>query len=200
MRDTAQQPSKARRRRGATLDAALLQAAWDELTAVGYAALTMENVAARAKTSKMVLYRRWSNRPELMLAALRHHAKTSSFEVPDTGSLRGDVLALLRDRSQRYSELAGLISFLFADYYRETGLPPSALRERIRGGSGTMELLLRRAVERGEISAEPLSSRIARLPMDLVLHDLMLTQGPLPDASLVEIVDEIFLPLLARGR
>jgi AcrR family transcriptional regulator len=198
MKETEQQPSKARRRRGATLEAVLLQAAWDELTAVGYATLTMEGVAARAKTSKMVLYRRWPNRPELMLAALRHRAKTSSAKVPDTGSLRGDVLALLRDRSERYSELAGLISILFTDYYRETGLPPSVLRERIRGGSGTMELLLRRAVERGEISAEVLSSRIARLPTDLVRHDLIMTQGPLPDASLVEIVDEIFLPLL-RG-
>lgn len=198
MHDTAQQPGKARRRRGATLDAALLQAAWDEFTVVGYAALTMEGVAARAKTSKMVLYRRWHNRPELVLAALRHHAKTSSAEVPDTGNLRADVLALLRDRSERYRELAGLISFLYGDYYRETGLPPSVLRERIRGGSGTMEVLLRRAVERGEISAEILDSRISRLPMDLLRHDLILAQGPLPDASLVEIVDEIFLPLL-RG-
>jgi len=51
------------RRRGAELEAALLDAAWDELQAVGYAGLTMEAVADRAGTSRAVLYRRWPNGP-----------------------------------------------------------------------------------------------------------------------------------------
>ena len=61
------------RRRGSKLEAALLQAAWDELTEAGYTAFTMEGVAARAKTSRAVLYRRWPNRPELVVAALHEH-------------------------------------------------------------------------------------------------------------------------------
>ena len=63
-------PGPPTRRRGSTLEAALLQAAWDELTEAGYAAFTMEGVAARAKTSRAVLYRRWPNRPQLVVAAL----------------------------------------------------------------------------------------------------------------------------------
>jgi len=57
------------RRRGDHLEHALLAATWEELLAVGYANLTMDGVAARAHTSKPVLYRRWPTRPELVLAA-----------------------------------------------------------------------------------------------------------------------------------
>jgi AcrR family transcriptional regulator len=197
MEETTRQSDKHGRRRGASLEAAILEAAWEELVAVGYPALTMEAVATRAHASKPVLYRRWSNRPELVLAAVRHHAKIASTEVPDTGSLRGDVLALLREVSERSAELAGLISFLIVEYYHATGLPPAVLRERMMpGGSGRMDVILRRAVERGEISEERLNSRIAQLPIDLLRHDLIMTQAPISDAGIVEIVDEVFLPLL----
>src|SRR6201992_1835695 len=89
------------RRRGAALEDALLDAAWDELQAAGYQAMTMEAVADRAGTSRAVLYRRWPKRAELVLAALRRHRPISSGEVPATGSLRGDVLTLLPQLSDR---------------------------------------------------------------------------------------------------
>ena len=197
MTRTLQQPGKARRRRGATLEAALLKAAWDELMAVGYASLTMEGVAARAHANKTVIYRRWPTRGELVMAALRHHK--TLIEVPDTGSLRGDVLALLRALSERNVELAGVIGVLQAEYYRETGLTPAALRERIPGGkSEIMKLLLRRAIDRGEIDAGRITPRIARLPIDLVHHEMTMTLAPMTEAALVEIVDTIFVPLLRR--
>ena len=60
-----------RRRRGVELEGAILRAAWDELTAVGYARLSMEGVADRAQTGKQVLYRRWPNRAELGRASCR---------------------------------------------------------------------------------------------------------------------------------
>ena len=197
MTQTPQPPGKAGRRRGATLEAALLEAAWDELMAVGYASLTMEGVAARANANKTVIYRRWPTRSELVMAALRHHK--TSIEIPDTGSLRGDVLALLRALSERNVELAGVIGVLQAEYYQETGLTPAALRERIPGGkSEIMEQSLRRAIDRGEIDPGRITPRIARLPIDLVHHEMTMTLAPMTEAALVEIVDTIFLPLLRR--
>src|ERR671929_129186 len=91
--------------RGEALEAAILEAAWEELDAVGYASLTMEGVAARAGTSKAVVYRRWSNRAELVLAAMRRRGPLLPDRVADTGGLRGDVLALLRWMSQRVEEI-----------------------------------------------------------------------------------------------
>jgi AcrR family transcriptional regulator len=185
------------RRRGSRLETALLQAAWDELTEVGYAALTMERVAARAKTSRAVLYRRWPSRPELVIAALQQHTAVAPLEVPDTGTLRGDVLAVLRHMSERVGEVAGVISFLVAGSFAETGLPPAALRERaVAGSPQTMQLVIERGIARGEVDPGRLSPRIASLPVDLVRHDLIMTQAPVPDATLVEIVDKIFVPLV----
>ena len=185
------------RRRGSTLEAAILEAAWDELAEVGYASLTMEGVAARARTSRAVLYRRWPNRPELVVAALRHRTDFTSPEAFDTGTLRGDVLALLRHMSTRVGEIAGALSFLITASFEEAGLTPAGLRERaVAGEPGTMQAILDRAAARGEIDPGRLSPRIASLPVDLVRHDLIMTLAPIPDSALIEIVDKIFLPLV----
>ena len=194
-------PPPARRRRGAALEAALLEAAWQELCAAGYPGFTLDGVAARAKTSRPVLARRWSNRAELVVAALRHHAALAATDVPDTGTLRGDVLAVLGQLSASVSEVAGVLSFLLADYFDATGLSPADLRERILVGTPSrMTAIIQRAVDRGEIDPGRLSPRIASLPVDLVRHDLIMSRAPVPEETLVEIVDRIFLPLVLAGQ
>ncbi len=189
------------RRRGAKLESALLEAAWQELCAVGYPGFTLDGVAARAGTSRPVLARRWSNRTELVVAALRHHAALAATDIPDTGTLRGDVLAVLGQLSASASEMAGVLSFVLADYFDATGFSPSDLRERILAGTPSrMAAIIQRAVDRGEIDPGRLSPRIASLPVDLVRHDLIMSRAPVTEDTLVEIVDHVFLPLVQAGR
>jgi AcrR family transcriptional regulator len=194
-------PAPPTRRRGAHLESALLEAAWVELTTVGYGAFTVEGVAVRAKTSRAVLYRRWPNRRELAAATIWRHTRRAAADIPDTGTLRGDVLALLRHFSAVGGEVAGVASFLLAEYFDETGLSAAALRERALAGEPTaMEIVLDRALARGEIGPDRVSPRLASLPVDLVRHDLIMNRAPAPDKTLVEIVDRIFLPLVLIDR
>ncbi|MGW7531522.1 TetR/AcrR family transcriptional regulator [Amycolatopsis sp. NPDC054798] len=186
------------RRRGAALENAITDAAWEVLVEQGYRGFTYEAVAARAGTSKPVLYRRWPQREDLLVATLARHWRP--LEVPDTGSLRQDALALLRAINAERARTVILLRIQLADYFRETGTSFSDLRNRLRPGDQTppFATLVERAVDRGEITEVPRSERVVNLPFDLVRHDMLMTMGAVPDAAIVEIVDEVWLPLLGR--
>lgn len=185
------------RRRGEELETALLDAAWTELQTVGYPALTFDGVAARAATSKPVLYRRWPTKVDLVLAALQHGGLFRRRELVDTGSLRGDVLRALRDFNASRSGFMAAISVYMASINQETGMSPGDLRDRLLGGRSTIgRVMLERAAERGEIPRQDWPDGIASLPSDLVRHDLMMSLRTLPDRRIVEIVDDIWLPLV----
>ena len=184
------------RRRGAALEEALLDAAWDELQVAGYQAMTMEAVADRAGTSRAVLYRRWPKRAELVVAALRRHRPISSGEVPDTGSLRGDVLTLLTQMSDRLAATGPETVYgLLGDYLGDAELFERLRLDVLQTGTGVMPGILKRAAERGE--ARPgVTARVATVPTDLFRNELYLRRAP-PDATVIaQIVDDVFLPLV----
>lgn len=184
------------RRRGDALEADILRAVWEELSEVGYVRLTMEGVAARAKTSKTVIYRRWPNRAELVLAAMRARGPVLSGEVPNTGTLRGDVLALLQRVAQRSQEMGmETIHGLIAEVFGNNAIP-SFFFQGGQVGREAMHIILQRAAERGEVSLDKITSRITSLPVDLMRHELFTTHEPLSETTIVEIVDDIFLPLV----
>ncbi|MEO3753257.1 TetR/AcrR family transcriptional regulator [Streptomyces sp. B6B3] len=189
---------KGPRRRGQALDAAILEATIAELTEVGYWKLTMERVAARAHTGKASLYKRWPNRAELVVAALRHRGGPPLAAPADTGSLRGDVLALLRHG-------ATLLNGLFGEAAR--GLmaesltnPEDTANLRARmfvGRDRLMREILERAAARGEISAAAISSRVVGFAPKLVDHHFLVYGAPIPEEVLTGIVDDLLLPLLS---
>lgn len=180
----------ARRRRGAALEAAILEAAWDELAVVGYQRLTMEGVAARAGTGKQVLYRRWRNRAELVVAAVRHNVGSISEKPLDTGSLRGDLLALLERVTQRQRDVGS--ETLHGFMAEAATLPPEFLTIMDQ----TLTTILQRADDRGECILANLSPRVISLPATLVRYEMLLTNEPIADSTLTGIVDDVFLPLV----
>jgi AcrR family transcriptional regulator len=184
------------RRRGEALEHALLDAAWAELQAAGYAGLTMEAVADRAGTSRAVLYRRWRNRPELVLAVIRRHRPLLSGEIPDTGSLRDDVLALLRRMSARLAEIGPETVYgLLGDYLSDADMFARSRDQLLTISTEVMETILKRAAGRGEARAG-VENRIATLPTALFRNELFLARTPPSEGTLVEIVDDVFLPLV----
>ena len=184
------------RRRGEALEHALLDAAWAELQTAGYAGLTMEAVADRAGTSRAVLYRRWRNRPELVLAVIRRHRPMLSGEIPDTGSLRDDVLALLRRMSARLAEIGPETVYgLLGDYLSDADMFARSRDQLLTISTEVMETILKRAAGRGEARAG-VENRIATLPTALFRNELFLARIPPSEGTLVEIVDDVFLPLV----
>ncbi|MFD5654036.1 TetR/AcrR family transcriptional regulator [Streptomyces sp. NPDC127039] len=187
----------AERRRGAELESALLDAAWEELVDVGYVDFTLDGVASRAGTSRPVIHRRWSDKRQLMIAALAHTVDRHPVSVPDTGSLRGDVLALLRDANATRAHFVTAVGIQLAAYYRETGTTPAELREHIHAGRRpVVEVVFDRAADRGEIDPGRVTARMKSLPFDLLRHELLTTSASVADATLEEIVDTLFLPLV----
>ncbi len=185
------------RRRGEELESAILQAAWAELNERGYSGMTYEGVAERAHTSKPVLYRRWPTKETLMLAAIGYRGIARPMTPPDTGSLRGDAIALLQGFNSRADGIAGMFSSLLSSYFAETGVSPAELRAAIFGDGLTgMQKIVNRAVERGELPPQGLPPRVVSLPSDLARHELLMTLKPVPDATISEIVDTIFMPLV----
>ncbi|MBS2534018.1 TetR/AcrR family transcriptional regulator [Catenulispora sp. NF23] len=185
------------RRHGAALEQALLDAAWDELLSGGYARFTMDAVVKRAGTSPPVLYRRWSDRDALVRATLVHVLRKNVLKVPDTGSLREDVLAILRDINTNRVQLMTVMSVYLASYHLETGTSPAELLDPAdTDRKQAVDAIYDRAVERGEAGAERLTDRIKALPFDLLRHEILTTYAPASEQVLEEIVDTMFLPLV----
>jgi len=186
-----------RRRRGAELEHALLTAAWQELAEVGFAKLTMESVADRAQTGIAVLYRRWTNKNDLVLAAIRHYGDTHPIVIPDTGNLREDMLALIENFNAGRKELATLVGATFAGLHDSVGLTPDDVRRIVLGDRPRRsDEVFRRAHDRGEIDLARIPRDVLDLPFQLVRHDILMTLQPISSERIRSIVDDIFWPLV----
>jgi AcrR family transcriptional regulator len=188
------------RRRGERLEHAILDAAWDLLTQVGYARLTMEAVAAEAGTSRPVIHRRWTTRAQLALAAMDHAAPAET-RTPDTGSLRTDLLILMENVVGRVKSVHGEV---LAGMAAETARDPEAvhaLRDRLTATAEGRHVaaIIQRAAERDEIPHIQVPARLARLPLDLIRNEVILYGQPPDKGAIAEIVDAIILPAIRHA-
>lgn len=186
--------SPGRRRRGDELTAAIFQAVRGELSENGYAAVTMETIAKRSGTGKAALYRRWPSRTELIIDTMQATMPGMS-ELPDTGSLRGDILAMLE---AVVSGLHGTSGDALRGLRAEAILDPSLSRQisDYTGdfASSRLRRLVERAAERGELPA----SEVGRLRLEAgpaIIRDHFLFRD-LRDLSIAALVDEVIMPLV----
>jgi AcrR family transcriptional regulator len=187
------------RRRGEALNAAIYQATLDELAEVGYSRLTMERVAERARASKASLYRRWPTRIELVMDSV-YTMLPDVLSVADTGSLRGDVLSALRRMAAVLvgpagEAMRGMLSEALGDESRA-----ATFRESSQGaGRRVMRDIVQRAVERGEVAPEAVTPRRLEAGQALVRQYFLFQGAPIPDDYLVQVVDEVIVPLFTGG-
>ncbi|MET0135386.1 MAG: TetR/AcrR family transcriptional regulator [Kibdelosporangium sp.] len=186
---------KGPRRRGEVLEEAIMRAAVAELGEVGYAGVSMERIASRARTSKAALYRRWPDRAHLIVDAYLRFVLTE-IEIPDTGSLRADVISLLRQvAAMATSPVLQMLYGLLVDA-GQNGELRKAIKEQVAMiKPRLMADILARAEQRGEVRPN-LTERQQMLPMDLLRNELIRLDSHVTDEAIAEIVDEIFLPLV----
>lgn len=183
------------RRRGAALEAAILDAAWEQLAERGADEFTFDNIAARAHTSKPVLYRRWPDRTELFVAAMRRRRGRFAIERPHTGTLRGDVIDILRQLNGKQADVVMALA-KFGAYASWLGVSAHELYERTAmSDRPSIMMAVENARERGEVTAD-LPETLLRMPGELGRAAILRDMRPLSDHDIVAVVDELFLPLV----
>jgi len=186
------------RRHGDQLHEAIHRACLDELAEHGYDRLTMDRVAARARTGKATLYRRWPNKVELVISTLRH--VVPRFEPPpDVGDLREELLVLFRAMADELGGPTGAACRgLIVEVVRNPELGELLDRQVMDPLVPPTIEVFRRSVVRGELSPAALTPRVASVGSDLLLQHFLLHGTSAPEPVLVELVDQVVLPLL-RG-
>lgn len=189
-------PRKRGRKRDDALDQQILEAAIEVLARDGYEHMTMDAVASTARAGKGAIYRRWPSKAQLVVDAIAGTSATDMPEPPDTGSLRGDLHALIAGRPKKHDTrtlrvMAGLVAALplhpdLAAMAREQLVEPRRLRQRA---------VLERAVARGEIPPGRDLDSLSHVMPALVFHRQMVLGEPVDEAFLNHLIDHIVLPL-----
>ncbi|MEU5538033.1 TetR/AcrR family transcriptional regulator [Streptomyces sp. NPDC020362] len=195
---TAPDRTASPRRRGAVLERAILDAALEQLSTVGWRGLTMERVAAGAQTGKAALYRRWPSKEDLVADALQ--AGLPRLEgLPDLGSVREDLLVLCRRaRDAMYSRPGVALRSVIHEC-------DPAQAERFHGVifEGVVEpmiALLRevvtRGTERGEVRSDAANGYVFDAIPAMMMYRSKMCTSEWDDRDLEEMVDQLMLPLL----
>ncbi len=181
------------------ITSAITEAVLDELAAHGYARLSMEAVAKRAKVGKSALYRRWSSKQDMVFAVLSEFSVPLA-DIPDAGSLRQDLTATLHAMHDwlTHPRLTTILPDLTAEAGRNPALA-EAIRTTIsepRRALGTVTL--RRAVERGELPADLNLELALDLLAAPVYWRLSVRRAPLEADYFERLVDHLMRALDAR--
>jgi len=190
-------PPRLGRRRDHSRDPEILEAALDVLAEVGYDGMTVDMVAARAKAGKATLYRRWPSKGELVIDAVvcMKRGDIDIDNLPDTGTLRGDLVAMIKPRTIEESErklqvMGGLMSALA----RSPELAEAINRAIIEPRAEVNRTLLQRSIDRGEIPADSDVETLALISPSMAAYRTLVLKQPVDREFLISMIDSVVLP------
>lgn len=174
--------------RSARVVAAVLGATVEELAIHGYAGLTIDAVAQRARVAKTTVYRRWPTKVDLVRTAILQVTQDDLRDLPDHGSIHSDLLAYLRETVRVLSSPRG--SSIWRMLWAEADEPDViAIKQSLRARRRVIpEGIVARAVARGEISAAVPADFLFQLPVAAVCHRKFFAGNPVDDAYLESLV------------
>jgi len=183
-------------RRGPGRRTAICQAACELLAKVGYDRMTMDAIANQAKASKATIYRMWPDKPQLVAEALKCQFGEDT-ELPDTGSLRGDLMALMAvacgaANSEIGEVIAGVMTAAAHDRQLADTLSQTLFADKARLHAD----LVRRAADRGEVSPDSDPAILHEIMHSMISGRRMWNLGPLDDEYARHVVDDILIPVM----
>jgi AcrR family transcriptional regulator len=175
-------------------DRAILDAALALLVEQGFAGLSMEGIAARAKVGKATIYRRWKSKAEVVVEALRAHVCPTG-DLPDTGDVRHDLACMYRAMLDTLRGSDGVIMAAFtAEKFRHAELRDEFDRTFIADRRQHMRVLVRRAEAEGLVPVGSDVELLADVGQALLWHRFTMKIGELSDDLPERIVAEFFGP------
>ena len=176
----------------------ILAATLEVLADVGYDRLTMDAVATRAKASKATLYRRWTNKVSLVIDALQH--MKGPHEVPDTGSLRGDLMTVFCGEGGMVGrESVATFASVLTAITRDEAFAEAFRTEVVGPKIAISQQIWERARERGELRDDADLALLEPALAGIVLHRVFV-MGEQPTTDLItQVIDQIILPAATRG-
>ncbi|MFG2502000.1 TetR/AcrR family transcriptional regulator [Streptomyces sp. NPDC048441] len=188
------------RRRGPVLERAILEAALEQLSTVGWNGLTMEGVAAGAQTGKAAVYRRWPSKEDLVVDALQAGLPKLD-SAPDCGGVREDLLQLCRQMREAMFSRPGfaLRAVLHECDTRTAERFHGVIFEGVVGPS--VELIkdvIGRGVERGEVRAEAIDPYVCDVIPAMMMYRSKVCGSEWGDEEFADLIDQVMVPLLRR--
>jgi AcrR family transcriptional regulator len=184
-------------RRGEHVRQTVLAAAFEELAANGFDGATVAGVAKRSGVHETTVYRRWVTRENLFVAALLERS-ADAIPAPDTGSTRGDLLAIVRDVIGYSSSPTGRAVL------RAATLPVDDVYDDAReafwaGRLDALSPVLARGIVRGDLRPD-IDARLLLEMLVAPIHGRLLLTGEPVDDDLAEQLVELVLNGAAAAR
>lgn len=198
----AKRPTRrdAGRPRGAVIAAAVLSATLDDLAEAGLEGLSVERIARRADVNKTSIYRRWPTREAMVAAALEGILAGVEAQLPDTGTLKGDLIGLALPVAMLASEPRGRALVRAALAESSTTAVAALAASVVKGpGEGAIGVLVARAEARGEWRAGASGELLIVALAGAILHRAMLERAPVTERWLADLVDQLLLGVLRRS-
>lgn len=160
----------------------------------GYDKLTFDQVAAQARAGKATLYRRWPTKAALVIDAVQATVCPEVVERPDTGSLRGDLVAGACQQGGLTSGLPDLIGAVMPALHRDEELRVEFRHRFIEPLVQGSREVFRRAQARGEVGPTADLDRLAAILPALCMHQALLEGAECDRPDVLAIVDQVVLP------
>lgn len=199
--NTGEAPIRVGRKRDHTRDAAILDAALAVLAKSGYDGMTIDMVAARAGAARATVYRRWATKVDLVLAAVARlsEADADLDQLPDTGTFRGDVVAMFVPDAPGAQQLRlQVMTALLSMSKTDKRLAEAAIRAGVGPWIEANRVLMQRAIGRREFPPADVTTLARVIPMMCISRALQ--HEPITREFSLALLDEVIIPALRGGR